>query len=211
MKYQTSNQGGFSLVETLVAITILLLVIVGPMTISVTTAKSTSYASEQVLAFFLAQEGVELVQKVRDDALLKRFVDSTDQDYEADPWEDLMNESTGILEDCYKNAGCALYFEANNKVKFEPCDPATECDLYYKEDTDPDDDVLELRSRYTHNSEDATPQPFSRVIKLTSILEGADVVGVKVESTVSWRTGNQRALQNVKVETYLYDIYGPAT
>ena len=59
MIYLQDKQKGFSLVETLVAISILLIVIVGPMTISMSTAKSSSFASEQVQAFFLAQEGLE--------------------------------------------------------------------------------------------------------------------------------------------------------
>jgi prepilin-type N-terminal cleavage/methylation domain-containing protein len=53
------QQSGFSLVETLVAISLLLIMIVGPMAISAKTAKSTSFASEQVQAFFLAQEGLD--------------------------------------------------------------------------------------------------------------------------------------------------------
>lgn len=69
-----SKQSGFSLVETLVAITILLVVIIGPMTISSSAAKSTSFASEQVTAFFLAQEGAELIEKARNDLLLEHFL-----------------------------------------------------------------------------------------------------------------------------------------
>ena len=41
------------------------------MTISMQSAKSSSFASEQVQAFFLAQEGLELAEKARDDLLLR--------------------------------------------------------------------------------------------------------------------------------------------
>ena len=71
MIFYQQKQSGFSLVETLVAISILLIVIVGPMTISMQSAKSSSFASEQVQAFFLAQEGLELAEKARDDLLLR--------------------------------------------------------------------------------------------------------------------------------------------
>ena len=41
MMFYQNKQSGFSLVETLVAISVLLIVVVGPMTISMRTAKST--------------------------------------------------------------------------------------------------------------------------------------------------------------------------
>lgn len=83
MMYVRNTQSGFSLVETLVAITILLIVISGPLAISTSTARSTSFSSEQVEAFFLAQEGAELAQKIRDDLLLAAFL--TDPQ---DGWDD---------------------------------------------------------------------------------------------------------------------------
>lgn len=49
--------------ETLVAITILLIVVVGPMKIIISASNSTSFSGEQVVAFFLAQEGAEIAQK----------------------------------------------------------------------------------------------------------------------------------------------------
>lgn len=94
-----STQGGFSLVETLVAITLLLLVIVGPMTIVSSSARSTSFSSEQVTAFFLAQEGAELVQKARDDLQL--------QNYGQTGWNTFTNTS-GTYSACYTTSGCGL-------------------------------------------------------------------------------------------------------
>ena len=69
-----SKQSGFSLIETLVSISILLIVIVGPMSISNNSAKGSSFSNEQVTAFFLAQEGAELAQKGRDDLVIKGFL-----------------------------------------------------------------------------------------------------------------------------------------
>ncbi|NCO61881.1 prepilin-type N-terminal cleavage/methylation domain-containing protein, partial [Candidatus Kaiserbacteria bacterium] len=68
-----SKQHGFSLVEVLVAITLLLLIVTGPMKIITDANHSTAFASEQVTAFFLAQEGLELAQKGRDDLMLQYF------------------------------------------------------------------------------------------------------------------------------------------
>lgn len=61
---------GFTLVETLIAIAILLVAIAGPMTIAARGLQTAFYAREQITAFMLAQEGVELIRSLRDqDAL----------------------------------------------------------------------------------------------------------------------------------------------
>jgi prepilin-type N-terminal cleavage/methylation domain-containing protein len=57
---------GFTLIESLVAITILVTAILGPMTIAATGISSAIYARDQETAFFLAQEGLEYVRNVRD-------------------------------------------------------------------------------------------------------------------------------------------------
>ena len=58
--------GGFTLVETLVAITILTIAMTGPMVISQKGISSAGYARDQITAFYLAQEAVEYVKNVRD-------------------------------------------------------------------------------------------------------------------------------------------------
>ena len=60
------KQRGFTLVETLVAISILSLAITGPMVIAQKGIGSSIYARDQVTAFYLAQEAVEYVRNVRD-------------------------------------------------------------------------------------------------------------------------------------------------
>lgn len=72
MVYTHTNgvRGGFTLVETLVAVSILLLVILGPMTIAAKGVQSAYYANEQTAAVFLAQEAIESIRKLRDDGAL---------------------------------------------------------------------------------------------------------------------------------------------
>jgi len=64
MKYQ--NQQGFTLVETLVAIFILVMSITGPLFIAQQSFTSAATARDRTTASFLAQEGVEYVRSVRD-------------------------------------------------------------------------------------------------------------------------------------------------
>ncbi|MCD5382477.1 MAG: type II secretion system GspH family protein [Candidatus Pacebacteria bacterium] len=65
-----TQQKGFTLVETLVAVTVLLLAIVGPMVVAARGFQSAYFAREQMAAVFLAQEALEAVVQLRDDTAL---------------------------------------------------------------------------------------------------------------------------------------------
>ena len=66
-KLQTLNpKGGFTLIEMLVAITVLLLSIGGPLTIAAQAVFSSNIARDRLTAAYLAQEGIELTRYLRD-------------------------------------------------------------------------------------------------------------------------------------------------
>jgi prepilin-type N-terminal cleavage/methylation domain-containing protein len=193
------TEKGFTLVETLVAITILLIVITGPLTISTSAARSTSFSSEQVVAFFLAQEGAEIVQKARDDVVIRKFLPIANANYVADPWSQVMDDTSGPYADCFTTNGCGLELNTDTTGSLEtPIECiGTSCQLYYE-------DTAGVRSRYTHETTGNEATIYSRKITLTAV----STDDVMVESVVTWRTGGQRQDQEVRVETYLYDVYG---
>jgi prepilin-type N-terminal cleavage/methylation domain-containing protein len=195
------NQSGFSLVETLVAITILLIVIVGPLSISSQSARSTSFASEQVIAFFLAQEGVEIVQKVRDDIVIEEIAAGSS---DIDPITDMRT----TYSDCFTTNGCNLSL-TNSPA--EPIDIAngacgvdgSGCTIFFD-----DSSTSTLRSRYTAiNQTGFLRSPYSRSIVIEPIT-GRETKEARVTSTVYWRTSDQREVRSVSVETYIFNIYG---
>lgn len=61
----------FTLIETMVAISLLSLAIVAPMSLASQSLMSAYYARDQVTAFYLAQEGIEAVRSIRDGNVLK--------------------------------------------------------------------------------------------------------------------------------------------
>ena len=65
-----TNKKGFSLVETLVAVSILSLVIAGTLTAVQKGIQSSLYAKNQIFAFYLAQEGMEFIKNIRDENAL---------------------------------------------------------------------------------------------------------------------------------------------
>lgn len=57
---------GFTLIETFVAISVLLLSLSGPLSLAASSLQSAYYARDQITAFYLAQEGVEYIRAKRD-------------------------------------------------------------------------------------------------------------------------------------------------
>ena len=200
--YSSHTDSGFSLVEALVAISLLLLMIVGPMELMTKANHSTAYATEQVIAWFLAQEGLELAQKGRDDLLLdSKFIDALTSGGSGDvanPWADFTKTTSGgIFKDCFTAVGCGLSLPAaNGTLNIKSC-ASNGCRLYI-------DDSTPLRAVYVHNtSADNEESLFTRVITMEK--EGTG--GVKVTSTVTWRTGSLISSQKVESVTYLYNVY----
>jgi prepilin-type N-terminal cleavage/methylation domain-containing protein len=62
---------GFTLVETMVAISILTVAIIAPMALTTQSLSSAYYARDQITAFHLAQEAIESVRYARDSNILK--------------------------------------------------------------------------------------------------------------------------------------------
>ena len=62
------RDGGFTILETLVAISILILAITAPLAIIAQALRSSYYARDQVTAYYLAQEAVEFLRNKRDNA-----------------------------------------------------------------------------------------------------------------------------------------------
>ena len=65
------NKRGFSLIETLVAITVLVFGIVGPLTLAQMSLRSFSQIRDRITAEYLAAEGLETVKNIRDTALIQ--------------------------------------------------------------------------------------------------------------------------------------------
>lgn len=71
LKSHLRRNRGMTLIETLVAVSILAVAIVAPMSLTIQSLLSAYYARDQVVAFNLAQEAIESVRSVRDGNILR--------------------------------------------------------------------------------------------------------------------------------------------
>ena len=64
-----NTERGFTLIETFVAISILMLALVGPLSLAQQSLSSATSSADQITAFFLAQDAFEYIRNVRDSNL----------------------------------------------------------------------------------------------------------------------------------------------
>ncbi len=69
-KETNKNNSGFTIIETLAAIFILLISITGPMVFAQSSLRAAFQSRDQITAFYLAQDAIEFVKNYRDDAAL---------------------------------------------------------------------------------------------------------------------------------------------
>ena len=108
-----SENGGFTLIETLVAVTILSAAIAGPMALSIKNIGTASVSKDQLVAFYLGQEAIEYVRNVRDTNILSE-----------NGWLDglgdcLPSSPNGCYIDVINNAITACEVDGCSNLKFD--------------------------------------------------------------------------------------------
>jgi len=199
--------GGYSLVEVLVAVSVLLIGIAGPLTIASRGMQVSDSAQLQTTAFFLAQEGIELVMALRANDGLAQLDDRSNGGSKSLSWD---WTKTINLKGCNTPSGqnrrCEFgldrrYLKNPATYPMQNCRGNTNtsnCDLYLK-DISPNNTQF-----YLHDST-GNKTPFNRVITVEDLGNNA----VRVTSAVTYRAraqvlgGNKTEVS----ETVLYDIY----
>ena len=96
-----STSSGFTLVETLVAITILMIAIAGPLTVAEKGLSASIYARDQLIASYLAQDEMEYIKNVLD---TNQLTSSSFNQY-ANWW---LNFSGVTLDTCTNTSPCGI-------------------------------------------------------------------------------------------------------
>lgn len=148
--------GGFTLVETMVAIFILMIAVISPMSIASHALSSARFAKEQVTAFYLAQEGVELARNIRDNNVLSGTT-----------WSEGTLGQASLGSACYSAEGCMI--EPTNLL-------VTNCQIGC--------DILNIDENgiYTYNTTGTIPSAFTRTVKVTKLSASE----ISISSVISW-------------------------
>ena len=178
------NKKGFTLIETLVAVTILLVAVVGPMEIASKGLFSAFYAQDEITAFYLAQEGIEYTRNARDTNYLIAIKEEPDRN-----WLQDMEQCTDYRLSAVSSPGCKIdstYIVGGWLFN----DGATPCDNSGCDPIRYDEDNFNTFSNIYFNNPVGEPTKFTRTLKI--IVDGADVTQARsatVEVSVSWKTG----------------------
>ncbi len=165
---------GFTVVETLVAVTILLISIVGPLQIASKGLFSAFYARDEITGFYLAQEGVEFVRNFRDNTYITNRNSGTPYD-----WLSGLNLCFSTVNN---GAGCKI-----DATIVNPAAAITACDS-----TLLPDHCEKLRYDGTFFSY-AGSYPLSKYSRKIVITKSPNIQGTedeaKITSTVTWDAG----------------------
>lgn len=178
--------GGFTLVETLVAIAILLIAVVGPMSFVGNSLSQIYIARDQIVAVNLAQEGIEGVRQIRDSNLLARWIAGTTGAGYAPPASPDFRE--GITNNPNCATGCAL--EIGLLPALSACSGACTGQLYRT-----------TSGIFTHSSAGNEKTQFNRIVTATVI----NANEITIISTVTWKTSGD-VMKTAEIRENLFGI-----
>jgi len=161
-KKLSKGSAGFTMIETLIAIAVLMLAVAGPLTLAAQGLISARFAKDQIVAFYLAQEAVEVIRNQRDiNALHNR-------------------EWNFGLQTCRSSVGCqvdATVSVGGESHEFERCDNTSGCDVLNRHDS---------TGFYSYESTSGyDPSRFTRTIKMQQVSD----VESKADITIEWNNG----------------------
>lgn len=177
---------GFTLIETLVAVTILAVAIVAPMSLTTQSLSAAYYARDQMIAFHLAQEAIETIRAVRDENILGG---------EADLLAGIPAGGTPFIVDSRDNeiTVCDQGSPAQCPAMRIP-ESINDPIFYAYRDVDSTDDIYVTPLGWVDTR-------FRRTIQ-AELLTGS-IDEIKITVTVSWQTGSYQQ-RNVTMRTNMY-------
>jgi type II secretory pathway pseudopilin PulG len=202
---QKSSQSGFTLVETLIGITILLVSVITPLSVASYAITYSNNARDEVVATNLAQEAIEFVRNERDRSFMA--VSSPAPARMQNFLNKFGNYGTGTETVCFTSStGCGLDVRQTlitNAVR--NCATAGECGVLWVNNktqtaTPPTYTFTQenLRSGYDATLANWTATPFVRVVKMKVIGDRAAPTEMEINVTVTWKSGPYTKSINMK-------------
>lgn len=197
--FKIKKEKGFTIMETLVAIAILLLSITGPMAFSQNGLRAAFYARDQVTAFYLAQDAIEFVKNRRDHNALegkKQWLDG------------LVGRGSGYP--CGKRngeQGCLIdttkYVENNKNPKKCPPSRAKDFDCIDLNVPDGSNDGFIKIDRFGRFGFEGEDSIFSRLV---IVEETVPDVEARVTVIIRWKSHETIGIREITVVEYIYNL-----
>lgn len=191
----SSRPRGFTLLETMVAVSLLAVAIVAPMSLTAQSLASAYYARDQITAFYLAQEGLEVVRNIRDNNILQN------------------SQSTSGTVNLLNGIPITTPFTVDATVAYTAINPPPTCSgtcaplktdgvLYNYTASIPTQFTRTLTACYVH-----APPPID-----TGGCNSTFSDEIKITVTVTWKTGNiQQRTVSVSENLYRWVADGSAS
>lgn len=179
-------KNGFTIIETLVAIGILMVVIAGPLTVAHEGLSASIIAKDQLIASYLAQDAIEYVSYVRDRNILRS---ENWVNYFYNPF----NPGIGNSNTCKTEAGGCIVdttlISSSPGANIRKISSSNEDITLYKSTT----------GSYTHN-DNYTRTPFSRIVYFDPVENDKEI---RVTAIVTWTNGTVQ--NSVTLKKHLYN------
>ena len=197
IKNNSKKQSGFSLIETLIAVSILMIAIAGPFALVQAGLFSSIHQRDQVTATYLAQEAIEYIKNVRDGNSYSQYTIS------AVDW--LTGPDGRSMEDVCAGNGCYVDLQGGLDGSLFIKEVDNISNLKKITQTNGVGDVFRYYSYETANGNTVKETGYTRVVKITPVPGTLDEVTVTV--TVGWKEGVISRTHTVSENIYNYAQY----
>jgi type II secretory pathway pseudopilin PulG len=202
--YKREGKRGFTIVETLVAISILIIALTGPLAIIASSLKSSYFSRDEITAAYLAQEPIEYIRNLRDQNALRSPDSST--------WLRGISASDDGFNTSFMNNARANLLKLNlvwqtSHYALKVC-PNSGCEVTYDPDAGTNGDSNKVAYGVDSTSNPLPPalikSIYTRDIYLNAIDSDPSLQReIVITVVVSWHTGS--VSHNVTVSEHLFN------
>ncbi len=181
MIYSKQKNKGFTILETLVAITIILIAITGPLDIIAHSLKASYYSRDEVTAFYLAQEAIEYARNQRDDNELALGTS-------VDGWLSGVTNDSVTGADCLNDANqlnqkkCVLLYKPDGSYEYKQYSVSGPCEAMRRYGDTKIYGASNINEEESH---------FTREIYFTKVLDSS-VPDDGVSRDATWQAGQSK-------------------